>query len=172
MTGQETTITLKPPSDYSGEELDCFRDLVIAAGEVEEEGLQDRIRRAEVLAVLKQGGKIIGVGALKRQHPNHTARLFQKANAKSVANDFSLELGWVVIRTEYRGHKYSRPIVDALVAHAKGQRIYATSVSTNEPMHKTLINYKFERDGSDWPSQRRKRTRLLLFVHKGSTSTV
>jgi len=76
----------------------------------------------------------------------------------------ALELGWVVVGEAHRGRKYSLPIVEALVAHAADKRIYATSASTNEPMHKALIRYKFERDGDEWPSTERENTNLLLFV--------
>ena len=168
MSGAQPNITLRSPGDCSKEDLSRFHDMVLEGGEVRKEGLDDRIGRAKVLAFLESGGAIIGVGALKIQHRNYTARLFKKANAKSVANDFGLELGWVVIGKAHRGHKHSSRTVDALLAHTEGKRTYATSVSTNERMHTTLIKHNFERDGAEWPSQKRKNTKLFLFVHKDS----
>lgn len=164
MAGMQPSISLKSPGGCSKEELRCFCDMVAAAGEVKRDGLEGRVGRAEVLAFLEHGGKIIGVGALKRQHRNYIARLFERAHARSEAGNFDLELGWIVVDEAHRGHKYSRSIVAGLLRHAKSQRIYATSVSTNEPMHKTLVHFNFEQDGTAWPSQERKETSLLLFV--------
>jgi RimJ/RimL family protein N-acetyltransferase len=164
MSGTQPTVKLKSPSNCTKEELSRFHEMVIAAGEVKAEGFRDRIERAEVLAFSRHGNEIIGVGALKRQHPNYTARIFKSANAKSAAGNFGLELGWVVIGEAHRRKGHSLPIVAALIAHAAGKPIYATSASTNEPMHKALIKYSFERDGGDWPSTERKNTSLRLFV--------
>jgi len=164
MTGAQPTITVKSPSECTKEELSRFHKIVLDADEVRAAGLADRIKRAEVLAFLEHGNEMIGVGALKRQHPNYTTRIFTNAKARRAASNYGLELGWVVVGEAHRGRKYSLPIVEALVAHAADKRIYATSASTNEPMHKALIRYKFERDGDEWPSTERENTNLLLFV--------
>jgi RimJ/RimL family protein N-acetyltransferase len=162
-TGQPD-IVLKRPDECSQEDLHRFHDLVVTAGEVKTEGLLARLGRAEALVFLESGNETIGVGALKRQHKNYIARKFETAEAKHDAGHFDLELGWVVIDKAHREKGYSRRIVEALLTHARGRTIYATSASTNEPMHKTLINFKFERDGIAWPSDERKELKLVLFV--------
>jgi RimJ/RimL family protein N-acetyltransferase len=169
MTGDQSptnteSIILKSPAACSKEELSCFLAMVAGAGEVNKEGLQNRIGGAEALAFLKRGEEIIGVGALKRPNLTYKARVFKKANAKSLAGEFGLELGWLVIGKAHRGNKHSQIIVQALLAHSKNKKLYATSASTNEPMHKTLIKYKFQQEGVAWPSDDRE-TSLLLFVN-------
>lgn len=163
MTGTQPYITLKRPGDCSEEELSRFRAVVAAAGEVSEAGLQPLIGRAEALAFLESHGEIIGVGALKRPRSIYRAKVFQKANAPSKASDFDLELGWVVVDEAHRGRGHSRSIAEGLLERSRGRRIYATSVSTNEPMHKTLAQCGFAQEGAAWPSHERS---LLLFVKK------
>jgi GNAT superfamily N-acetyltransferase len=165
MTGREPTIELKPPVKCSKEVRDRFRDMVLEAGEVEEAGLDGRIARADMLALLRLGAATIGVGALKIPNKEYARKLFKKAIAKSEPHAFGLELGWVVVERAHRGHFFSRRIVEALVARAGGQKIYATSVSTRIAMHRALIECGFERDGAEWQSQRRPDETLFLFVH-------
>lgn len=168
MAEHEPAISSKRPAECSREEMDCFRALVLEAGEVEETGLDDRIARAETLALLKVAGTIVGVGALKIPSDEYARKLFRRANSKDNAGKFRFELGWVVVEKSYRRRSFSRRIVDALVAQAKGQRIYATSVSTRIPMHKALVGCGFERDGEEWRSLRRPNEALLLFVHRSA----
>jgi hypothetical protein len=165
MSLHEPTIELKTLVDCSKEERDRFRDMVLEAGEVDEVGFDGRIARAEVLAFLRLGSATIGVGALKNPNQEYARKIFKKANAKDEARAFGLELGWAVVEKAHRGHSFARPIVEALVARADGRRIYATSVSTRIPMHRALLACGFERDGVPWPSQRRQRENLVLFVH-------
>jgi hypothetical protein len=170
MTGQEPIITLKPPVDCSRHDLDRFRQMVLEAGEVQAAGFDDRIGRAEILTFLRVGGEIVGVGALKRPGRKDSRGVFKNGRAKNAADEFGLELGWVVVENAHRGHFYSRRIAEALVAHANGRKIYATSVTTRIAMHKALTGCSFERDGVEWQSKRRPDQHLFLFVHNGHSS--
>jgi hypothetical protein len=172
MTGQQPVIELKLPVDCSQEERNRFRGMVLEAGEVRESGLDRRIARAEVLALLRLGTATIGVGALKIPNQDYAAKLFKSASAKGEARLFELELGWVVVEGAHQGHFFSRRIVEALVVRAGRRKIYATSVSTRVAMHKALISCGFERDGVEWQSERRPDEKLLLFVHSGHTGEV
>jgi GNAT superfamily N-acetyltransferase len=172
MTGYEPIIDLKPPVDCSKDERDRFRDMVLEAGEVEEAGLDGRIARADMLALLWLGTATIGVGALKIPSEGYARKIFKRANAKNEPRTFGLELGWVVVERAHRGHFFSRRIVEALVARAGGRKIYATSVSTRIPMHRALIECGFARDGVEWQSKRRPDEKLFLFVHNGHSGEV
>lgn len=172
MTGYEPTIELKLPADCSKEERDCFRDMVLEAGEIDEAGFEGRIARAEMLAFLRLGPAAIAVGALKNPDRDYPRKVFKRASGKSDAGAFGLELGWVVVERAHQGHFYSRRIVEALVARAGGRKIYATSVSTRIPMHRALIECGFVRDGVEWQSKRRPNKKLFLFVHDGHSGEV
>src|SRR6266702_3903359 len=153
MTGQEPVITLNAPAECSRRDLDRFRQMVHEAGEVQAAGFEDRIGRAKFLTFLRLGGAIIGVGALKKPSREYSRGVFRSARAKKTADEFGLELGWVVVESAHRGHSYSRRIVEALVAHASGQKIYATSVTMRIAMHKVLNGCSFDREGVEWQSK-------------------
>jgi RimJ/RimL family protein N-acetyltransferase len=162
--GAQPTITLKSYDECTKEERSRFHIIVVDARAVRAEGLDDRMKRAAALVFLKLDSEIIGVGALKRQRPKYTADIFNKANAKSAASNYGLELGWVVVSEDHRGRNYSPLIAEALVAHAANKPVYATCLSTNKPMHKTLMKHQFKRDGGEWPSTEHKGENLILFV--------
>ncbi|MGY4508195.1 hypothetical protein [Bradyrhizobium sp. USDA 3650] len=110
---------------------------------------------------------LVGVGALKRPGREYSRGVFKNAGAKKLADEFGLELGWVVVEKAHRGHSYSRHVAEALVACANGRKIFATSITTRIAMHKALNGCGFERDGVDWQSKRRPDEHLFLFVHNG-----
>jgi hypothetical protein len=170
MTKEELVITLHLPSECSSHDLNCFRQMVIEAGEVQQTGLSGRIEKARILAFLRASETIVAVGALKKPTLGYSRGVFKNACAKAAADEFGLELGWVVVGVAHRGHSYSRRIVEALVAYADGRKIYATSVTTRIAMHAGLTGCNFERDGVEWQSKRRPDEHLLLFVYNGHFS--
>ena len=172
MTAHEPIIELKLPVDCSKEERDCFRNMVLDAGEIDEAGFDGLFARAEMLAFLRLGPAAIAVGALKNPNREYPRKVFKRASAKSDVRAFRLELGWVVVERAHQGHFFSRRIVEALVARAGGRKIYATSVSTRIPVHRALIECGFVRDGVEWQSRRRPDEKLFLFVHGGHSGEV
>ncbi|MGY4508196.1 hypothetical protein [Bradyrhizobium sp. USDA 3650] len=138
MTGQEPIVTPKLLAECSRHQLDRFRQMVLEAGEVQAAGFDNRMARAEILVFLRVGGEIVGVGALKRPGREYSRGVFKNAGAKKLADEFGLELGWVVVEKAHRGHSYSRHVAEALVACANGRKIFATSITTRIAMHKAL----------------------------------
>jgi predicted GNAT family N-acyltransferase len=170
MHQREPLVELKSPAKCAEAELSRFCGIVVEAGEVDPDGLEDRVRKAEILAFLRLDDAIIAVGALKRQRTDYVARVFRKAEAKTFSAKFALELGWVVVIDDHRKKGYSNYVVAALVDTATGQNIYATSITKRFAMHAALLRYGFQRDGVEWESEWRMGKQLLLFVrHDPST---
>jgi predicted GNAT family N-acyltransferase len=166
MNDVQPILKVKSPAACSEQELSRFRKIVVDARAVKAKGLSDRIKRAEATAFLTLGKEIIGVGALKRQHAHYISINFANANAAATPKDFGLELGWIVVTEAHRGRKYSRQIVEGLMARAGDEPVYATSLSSNEPMHRTLLKFGFAQDGGGWPSTEHPGAKLFLFVRK------
>jgi hypothetical protein len=57
MTMHEPVVELRSPSAFSKDDYDCFREMVLEAGEIEEAGLDARLGRAKALAFLRLGVK-------------------------------------------------------------------------------------------------------------------
>jgi hypothetical protein len=172
MSQEEPTIELKAPKDCSAQEFAEFCDIVKTGEQVDPNGLEDRMSGAEVLAFLRSGDEIVGVGALKKQDAGYTAGVFRNAKSTNHPDDFDFELGWVVVPRKHEHNRYSYRVVADLLNYAKGRPLYATSRATRCAMHKALKRHSFRRDGGEWPSELADPPEnLFLFVHKGKADS-
>ena len=156
-------ITVKKPSECSATELQDFAALVLAGGEVEPVGLDERIKKAEALVFLTQDGCLKGIAAVKNPEQDHKNGVLEKAQASLQANEFSFELGWVFVFPSSRGIGLSHKLVQAALTATGGRAIFATSRSDNTPMHKVLNAHGFSRHGRAYASDRGNHN-LVLFV--------
>jgi predicted GNAT family N-acyltransferase len=164
--GSGDVIVVISPSDCSEQETRDFCDLATKGGQVARTGLKDLVGQAKALAFLRLNEVSIGIAGLKLPRDNYRKRQF--ANAKSGLDpvEFPYELGWVYVEEKFRGRQYSRKLVQQLLKSSEDQNVYATSRETEERMHRTLRKCGFTRVGTPWPSKRRPKENLLLFVRK------
>src|ERR1044072_3478320 len=116
------------PSDCTAESLADFEKLVVEGGAVNPQGLAERIRNASRLLFLRApDGHLVGVGALKHPRPSYRNKVFADARATVSADEYPVELGWVVVAKSYQGRRLSTRIVSELLAFAKHENIFATT---------------------------------------------
>jgi len=156
----------KRPFDCSKIEIKMFMDLVIKAGEVEPEGLEDRVKRAEKLIFMwEDNGELIGVAAVKRPNEKYKKRVFSKAQSKEDPQSFSFEIGWIVIDERFRGQHLSRDLLDIALQITEGHKVFATTRTNNLAMQKTNKRYGLNPNGKPYPTSRKDRNYdLTLFL--------
>lgn len=165
-----TETHTRPPVDFAPEAKREFMDLVISAGEVEQEGLAERVEAALRLTLMYAKGKILcGVAALKQQTPEYRANIFRKAEASETVANFPYELGWIVVKDEFRGHHLSHRLVDTALKTIGSAGAYATVKLSNEPMRRTLIRYGFRPEGTHFRSTRGPYD-LALYLRDGEAA--
>jgi ribosomal protein S18 acetylase RimI-like enzyme len=159
---------IRTPEHCSDAEIAAFCCFVRQGGEVEEEGLEGRVRRAKALVFLYVGGTLVGVAALKQPSRRHRDGVFKKAAVSQCASSFALELGYVYVLPEYRGKHYSEVLSAAAKSQSDNAPIFATTRSDNERMQKTLERLEFKRIGDTYDSERSdsagRTHKLLLYV--------
>jgi hypothetical protein len=151
------------PGAFAPEEIDDFVALVLAGGEVNPNGLRERIMKAPHIAFLRGNDRLLGVGGLKTPSDNHRKEIELGSKTKLDKQSVPFELGWVFIILSARNRKLSFPLCRALVSAAKGNGIFATSRANNVSMHRTLTKLGFVCMGSEWPSQQNDGN-LALFL--------
>jgi GNAT superfamily N-acetyltransferase len=140
------------PSDCTAQALADFEKLVIEGGAVNPEGLRKRIRKASRLLFLRTpDGKVVGVGALKHPRPEYRNRVFADARATVSADEYPVELGWVVVAKPYQGRRLSTRIVGELLPFAKDENIFATT-RADERVLSFAFDYGFKVNGKPFPS--------------------
>jgi GNAT superfamily N-acetyltransferase len=140
------------PADCTAQALAEFEKLVIEGGAVNPEGLEQRIRNASRLLFLRASDdQLVGVGALKHPRPTYRNKVFADAQATASAEDYPVELGWVVVAKSYQGRRLSTRIVGELLPFAKNENIFATT-RADERIMSFAFDCGFKIDGKPYPS--------------------
>ena len=129
-----------------------FENLVVEGGAVNPQGLTQRIRNASRLLFLRApDGQLLGVGALKQPRPAYREKVFADARATVPADEYPVELGWVVVAKSYQGRRLSTRIVGELLAFAKNENIFATT-RADEHVLSFAFDCGFKTNGKPFPS--------------------
>lgn len=148
------TSSIFSSSDCTAEALADFEKLVVAGGAVNPQGLTQRIRNAFRLLFLRTSdGQLAGVGALKHPRPSYRSRVFANAQATVAADEYRVELGWVVVAKTHHGLGLSTRIVGELLPFAKNENIFATT-RADERVMRYASDHGFEINGKPYPSGR------------------
>jgi predicted GNAT family N-acyltransferase len=149
----QPTVDIRSPSD-AGLDLTAFEALVIAGGEVAQEGLGERIRWAAWLIQLQLDGHLVGVAALKQASARYRKSLAKKCGVAVPDRIYPYEFGWLVVPKKFEGRRYYRLIMNAALAQSGGGGIFATTRCSNERMHRILPAYGFAVIGNPYLSDR------------------
>ncbi len=140
------------PSDCTAHALADFERLVIEGGAVNPQGLSQRIRKASRLLFLRGlDDQLVGVGALKHPRAEYRNRVFANAQATVSAEEYPVELGWVVVAKSYQGRRLSTRIVGELLPFANNENIFATTRADDRVMS-FASDYGFKSNGKPYPS--------------------
>jgi len=148
------TSSIFLPSDCAAQALADFEQLVIEGGAVNPEGLAQRIREASRLLFLRASDdQLVGVGALKHPRAGYRNKVFADARATVSADEYPVELGWVVVAKSYQGRRISTRIVGELLTFAKNENIFATT-RADERVLSFAFDCGFKINGKPFPSGR------------------
>jgi GNAT superfamily N-acetyltransferase len=112
------------PSDLSTEELETCAAIIRRGDAVDPDSAGAELPRAQVLAVVRRGDDIVGVGVIKRIRRHYASSIADKSGA-SFDQD-TPELGYVAVDQEHRRHGLSHRIVAKLLLNHEG-RLFATT---------------------------------------------
>ncbi|MGH7241036.1 MAG: DUF4209 domain-containing protein [Candidatus Saccharimonadales bacterium] len=160
----KVSLVSKMPDQCTAGELTTFKQLVEKGEEVQQEGLQERIKNAAKLVILYIDDSARGVAALKIPNAGYRDSVFEKAGLKKDAHRFAHELGWVFLEEIARGKHHSSSLVQDALGGTEVLPIYATTSETNKPMQKTLERFGFKRSGNPYSGHQDRN--LLLYVRE------
>ena len=164
----EPKIILRSPEIVSDGELGDFVSLVRAGGEVNADGLEDRVCKAEHLVFLRVENCLAGIGALKNPLATYRKKIAHLSETGLPVSSYPFELGWVFVLPSFRERKLGKRIVEAIVDSAKGAGIFATSRAENVRMHSALGASGFLEAGEAFKSPKGD-YKLQLFLRHGAT---
>jgi GNAT superfamily N-acetyltransferase len=146
------TSSIFLPPDCTAQALADFEKLVVEGGAVNPQGLTQRIRNASRLLFLRTSDdQLVGAGALKHPRAEYRNKVFADARATVSADEYPVELGWVVVAKSYQGRRLSTRIVGELLAFAKNENIFATT-RADERVLSFAFDCGFKINGKPFPS--------------------
>jgi hypothetical protein len=143
------TVKTPSPKDVSTKEFAACVGILKKGDAVDAESARDELPRATALAIVWKDKQIVGIGAIKGERCEYAAGIATKSGVKFPPE--TLELGYVAVLPDHRGHHLSHCIVKALLKQYRG-RLFATTYDTI--MKNTLTTYRFENKGKEWKGRK------------------
>jgi len=157
----EHDILILPPEDCSKDQLQQFYELVISGGQVQAEGLPDRIASSALLGFTFIDGKLAGVASIKNQKRSYVVSRFLKAKVPRLAERYDHEIGYAVTHTDFRRMGISRNLILKLIEQKPQSNFYATT--KNDDMRSLLTKLQFEKTGSPYKNANDETLDLFTF---------
>lgn len=146
------------PNELSDEDIEACISLLKDGGGVNPITMATELPHAMLLAIIREGNEIVGVGAIKRKRPQY-ARSIGKKSGFHFNNNIH-ELGYIALKESHRGFGLSNEITTKLLAEFRGRPLFATV--SKEPMKRTLEKAGFVRRGDGWSGLRGEFTLWIL----------
>ena len=137
------------PKDLSAADLAACVEVIKTGEAVDWESARRELPLATALAIVWKGREIVGVGAIKRERRKYATDV--ATNSGVTFPPETLELGYVAVSPDERGHDLSHCIVRALLKQYRG-RLFATTY--NDRMKSTLTQAAFEKKGKEWKGRK------------------
>jgi GNAT superfamily N-acetyltransferase len=134
------------PGDLSEAERAACVAMIETAGAVRRGSIAEEIAAAQLLSVVRSGGEIVGVGAIKRIRRPYAQKIASRCGVSFPSE--TPELGYVAVDPKHRGNGLSHRLAKELVGKHSGP-LFATTSS--DRMIGTLTDAGFKQKGHGWP---------------------
>ena len=138
-------VKLASPKDLRPSDLAACIAILKTGDAVNWKSAKDELPQATALVLAWKGERIAGVGAIKRERREYAAEIAGKSGVDFPSE--TLELGYVAVSPEHRGHHLSHCIVRTLLKTHTGP-LFATTYSPQ--MKETLKRFGFVSKGKEW----------------------
>jgi GNAT superfamily N-acetyltransferase len=142
-------VTTPAPSKVGSSEIAACLAIIETGEAVDLMSAKRELPLASALALAWKDKQIVGVGAIKRERREYAAGVAEKSGVEFPSE--TLELGYVAVAPEHRGHHLSDCLIQALLKLHKA-RLFATTYS--EHMKDALIRADFRTAGKEWKGRK------------------
>ena len=163
------TIVAQSPGDFGESEMQDFIAMVRAGGEVGDAVLEENVRNASCLVVVRQDACLVAVAALKNPKANYRKNIYTKTGVALDAHDFPFELGYIFVLPSARNQGIGLKLCNAALSRVRGKGIFATARTNNDGMHVILPRFGFSKIGKRYSSARGGHQLQLFLRHAALT---
>jgi hypothetical protein len=141
-----SAVTLLEPNTLTAADAKVCLAILREGGAVDVKQAATQLPRARLIALRREAGVIVAVGAIKAPRADHATGLARRSGISLPPDGH--ELGYVAVRTSQRGNRFSHEIVAALLAGFPERPLFATT--SNPCMKATLTRRGFQPHGQEW----------------------
>jgi len=142
-------VTPCSPTDLSDADIEVCFALIEAGKAVDVDTMKRDFPHSTVLAIVRKGDQIVGVGAIKRIRERYAAKVARNSEVDFPSN--TQELGYVGVDEHHRRRGLSYRLVETLLSNY-ANRLFATTDA--EWMKRALSKYGFSKKGKEWQGER------------------
>ena len=147
---EKINYSIKEAKEFSEEERNRFKKIVLSKGEVSERSFDDLMNKNPILLFYPNTKEIEAIGALKIPHDSYKNKVFKKSGTTLSPENYKYELGWIVSLVEKKGN--GGLITKILQDHKS--KIYSTVRKENIGMNKIISRTGFQKTGDAYKSTR------------------
>lgn len=138
--------------------------LVKARSPVSKKGLEARMRRAEMIAVGVENGRVVTTATFKNPLPSYRSRVFKSAGAENAKGRYDRELGYIATLESHEGQKLCQRLLSNFFTVIANEYMFATSRDSR--MVGILRKFGFVQLGKQYDDD------ILLLVYEKQTRLV
>jgi hypothetical protein len=142
-----SAVTLIPPTALTAADAKVCLAILREGGAVDVKQAATQLPRAQLIALRREAGVIVGLGAIKSARPDYLTGLAHRSGVTLPSDGH--ELGYVAVRASQHGKRFSTGIVTALLAGFPARPLFATTAHPR--MKATLAKAGFQPVGKEWP---------------------
>jgi predicted GNAT family N-acyltransferase len=157
--------SIKTPSACKPHELESFKAMLLLSGQEGEQGLDERIAQAELLAFHYENKKLVAIAGLKPANPGYLKGVFKKAGILDQGTNYRLELGWTHVLGEYRHAGLGPVLMKKLLERCPDQSIFSIVRLSDEELAAGLRKQGFVVSGEPY-SRRGHRYKYQAYLRE------
>lgn len=156
-------LKIKNHSDLSNYELTQITDLILKGDEVNPETLTDRLSESTLIAFFEDNNKIVATATIKKPLDSYKTKVFTNSKSNLSINDYSFELGYVMVDENCREGKLASRLCRELSKIFLSENLFATTRTDNLRMQSILRKNYYTEIGVQYPTRNNKGF-LKLFI--------
>ncbi|MFH6988477.1 hypothetical protein ACHRVW_12100 [Flavobacterium collinsii] len=118
---------IRKPNKVSADYMMQILDLLDQGNQLSIKGIEKRLIKADLIAMIVDGDKVLTVAALKNPEPNYKRTVFKSAGAGDIEPQFEKELGYIVTHPEFEGQKLCQKLLSIFIPQINGSNLFATT---------------------------------------------
>lgn|GEM_PF-3231281 len=151
--------------NLSKDELFATIDLIFDYRPISKTKIKKNLSSAKAIVISKINDTIIGTATLKISNDIYSDNAFLKAESDFDFNDFSLELGYMVVSPNFRKLGIASKMVSLLCSNFEDQNIFAVTNVDNKGSIDLKLKIGFEPTGKEF-KDRKSQNFLRLFIKR------